>query len=215
MLKISTVRLNEALWNGLLFTPKDGITEGKIFVAYDGDLGVFQVYASDNFITIEDNTPVENSDLDSFSFQISITEAKRVEGWLRNVVDEFVVMFVEDDNFTLAGEINPSSGVDSEIRVSYTYPNDVWADLLDIFEHANRMDAEPVAWVAWALNLDRLKQLGRLKGTGHNLIDFLSLSYGVDHVWGMKIGNNISGVLLPMNRSRLRERGCVLWSDGV
>lgn len=209
-LSVNAERINQLLWNALLFTPKGGAVEGKIFFSVkDQELFVF---ACDDFIVVRDKVTLVTgkSTLEHKQFALPIAAVKDMEAETRKAKGDVEVQ-LDAGQFSLDGE-----GM-AVVQHQTEHPSQVWGDLVELLNSAERFEDGATASTFY-LNPDRLKQIPRMKIEGHMPKDKqdqpLCFRYGSlnDQVMlAFKLGPSVAGLITSMDESVLRGRGVVVW----
>lgn len=208
--RVDAVRFNEMVSNAALFTPKNGVTEGNALFAVVAD--IFWMYASDNFVIVRDETPASfNDEKTERTFLIPVAQLKAADMWSRKVPEGPITLSFDLDELTLSAE-----GVEDIFFCVGDFAAEPWAALGDLV-NKDSVDSggNPDRYKTWALNPERLRNIARLKvGKDDHPIDLRQATLpGWEDValWQFRLGPNIRGVITPMDRDKLRDRGCHLW----
>lgn len=205
-------RLSQLLWNMALYTSKVGVTEGAILFLINGPSLI--AYACDDYIAISDEAyPTSIIGTGVAKLVASLEQTKLVEAWSRKLSSEDrVIVKIDLDESLMVFESSDSYqviDVDSD-------PGDVWTDIAYIIDDESQQSIGSSAnWDTWAINPDRLKNLSRLKLPDDSPIDFKKKTVRVQNhtiaAWKFLMGPTIRGVVMPMDRDVLKEKGCTLW----
>lgn len=209
---VDVPRLNELFWNLSLMTPKVGVTEGNALLWFCDT--TLTGYACDDFILVEDVVQTDQTGLD-ISRLVAVDQLKKADAWTRMVTGENVQISFDDDGIILRGEV-PEGSPDTFVIETTPFEADPWTNLIHMLDQVVQPGKLPDRYLRWALNPDRLRNIARMKTPGDNPIDFSQCSlngFGDVATWAFKLGPTVTGVITPMDRDKLRERGCSLWEN--
>lgn len=204
-ISVEAVRFNQMLWNALLFTPKAGVTNGRVFFSVrtesHWDLTVF---ACDDFVVVQDSTPFRNTEqdnavaFDNTQFALPLAVVKALETATRTITGDIEISIAEGKFLCLDS--------DQEVEV----PEQIWGDLTELVG----TEWAPTEFALdFYLNPDRLKQIPRMKIPGDHPVGFRYALHGDQTMVPFIYGPTVRGVITSMDEKVLIERGVYIWGE--
>lgn len=188
--------LNRLLYNALLFSPTDSLSQGTAEFGCDYETELF-VLASDNYVIMTDAIDVEDAEVGGFSLR---RESMRALEKKTRDLDATVALTLKSQTCLMVAWDTESMEIHLPVREV-----NLWMDYYNILQ---KFEPEKTGW-PFAISPERMGKICRLKTGGDYPVDFAHGSSFQDFLVGFKVGPRTRGVISPLQRENLDQGG--LW----
>ena len=195
------VRLNQLLWNVLLFSNKNGAVKGDVYFTICDN--VLYAVSCDDFIIMEDKIALiegsHDGDSPNREFTISNADLKLIEKYSRDYKETITIILGEGTIKVGATEYSIGSP-DLEL----------WPILVELVGQDTPSTVPPADFY---INPDRLKQIPRMKIDGDHPVAMRYIAADDQVMLAFLHGTSVRGILTSMSVEVLRDRGVHMWDD--
>jgi hypothetical protein len=199
-MKMLAPDLDRIIQNALLYVnPKSPRLVEVRFVTLNDKL---HVYAADDYVVVTDSAPVLEG-FESKDFSFSIDDTKKFGEWVKE--DKKVVHKSEID-IKFRNTLVKLSSNDSDRELSIPILKEPAYKAWDLLFQLINEEEETVPMYALAYRPDRMAKLARLKADKEAPIDMRGIDINGHLVVQFKLGETISGAVVPIRRSIVDDR---------
>ena len=203
-MKAKAQDVDRIIQNVLLYVnPKSTRLTEVLLIAREGRL---HAYATDDYVAITDSCEVtEVRPLRKPEFHLTIEDTKKLGEYIK--LDKKVV-HKSDIEFKFKNTLFTVSSNDSDTEENFTFLTEGssnWSLVHKLLDH----EAQPQMILINAYRPDRLAKLARIKADKEAPIDMRGIEINGKHLVQFKLGETVTGCIMPADRSYVDER--FLW----
>lgn len=204
-MKVPAGEFDRIVQNAILYTNIKSPRLQEVRFVLLGDS--LHVYATDDYILVTDSCIVEGAEK-PLDFSLSIEDVKKLGEWIK---EDKKVVHKSTIEVKFKHTLFELSSQDSDREVSFSFLKEpaykAWDFLFDLMSEEN--EQVPVFSVAY--RPDRMAKLARLKADKEAPIDMRGVDVNGHLVVQFKLGDTITGVIVPVDRSKVDDR--FLWGE--
>lgn len=202
-MKILAPELDRVVQNALLYVNPKSVRLVEVFFVFGSER--IDVFAADDYVVITDSAPLEETG-SAREIALSIEDVKKLGEWVK---EDKKVVHKSDINVKFKNTLMELSSPDSDREISISFLKEPSYASWDFLMELLTDEAEPRFIDHFAVRTERMAKLARLKAEKEAPIDMRGIDVRGHLVVQFKIGNSITGAIVPVDRSKVDER--FLW----